>query len=70
MALESGFYPGQHVGVREDGEIQPPAETPPMDRASLFVPFPHFYSPSPAVSFTHKHTHAHTHTFLSCFALL
>ena len=41
VALESAVYPGQHVGVGEDGEICPPAETPPMDLASLFVPFLH-----------------------------
>jgi hypothetical protein len=42
VALESGFYPGQHVGIREDGELQPTSETPPRHRASLFIPFPQF----------------------------
>ena len=41
VALESVVYPGQHVGVREDGELRLPADTPPMDPTSLFVPFLH-----------------------------
>ena len=41
VALESAFYPGQHLGILEDGELKPPPETPALDRASLFIPFPH-----------------------------
>ena len=41
VALESAVYPGQHVGISEDGEMKPPGETPPMDPGSLFIPFLH-----------------------------
>ena len=46
VALESAFYPDQHVGIREDGELQVPEKTPPLDRAALFIPFFHS-SPTP-----------------------
>ena len=52
VALESGFYPGQHVGVRENGELQPPPETPARHRASLFIPFPQFSTPPANVCLT------------------
>jgi hypothetical protein len=41
VALESAVYPGQHVGIREDGELKSAAETPPMDPSSFFIPFLH-----------------------------
>jgi hypothetical protein len=56
VALESAIYPGQHVGIREDGELQPPDETPPMDRGSLFIPFLH--SPPASARFSSFVTHS------------
>ena len=41
IALESVVVPGQHVGVSENGEVCLPGKTPPLDPASLFVPFLH-----------------------------
>ena len=41
VALESVFYERQYVGVGDDGDLQSPDETPPLDRASLFIPFQH-----------------------------
>ena len=61
VALESVFYPGQHVGIRENGELKPTAETAALDRASLFIPFPHFPSSSPGVSVRDTHTHSYSH---------
>ena len=41
VLLESAFYPGQHLGILDNGELKPPPETPALDRASLFISFPH-----------------------------
>ena len=41
VALESVFYESQCVGICDDGDLQSPDETPPLDRASLFIPFQH-----------------------------
>ena len=40
VALKSVFYPGQHVGILENGELKPPSETTAQDRSSLFIPYP------------------------------
>ena len=57
-ALESTVYSGQHVGILEDGGLKPPGDTPALDRASLFIPFPH--SPATAVS---EQTYTHVYTY-------
>ena len=49
VALESVFYPNQHIGIDEDGGLRPPPDTPARDRTSLFIPFPH--SPPPVSQF-------------------
>jgi len=40
VALKSVFYPSQHVGILENGELKPPSETTAQDRSSLFIPYP------------------------------
>lgn len=56
IVLESAFYPGQYVGIQEDGNLLPPGETPFRDRASLFISFPHSPITDVSNSIGKKHT--------------
>ena len=40
LALRSVLYPGQHIGIEEDGELKPYIEMQTLDRSFLFIPFP------------------------------